>query len=248
MHGFKLPNKDSQRINYGQSIRYFVVEIFNNSQINYRQVGLKVRILRQSSQLEVLLEEQFSLQANTNRSFRPLNLHISPATFSSFGEYRLKIDLLDYSSDLRPTIDALTRRFWVESDPPIKDNMPFEIKYSSFNTKPELVDREWALESKGSDYYILYINTDHPSYKEVEQLPESPHSEDRHLFHKTEIMSMALVQIVCRRLDEGFEDVDNVAPFLKERLEPYDNMGEFESRYHEITRLISKIRKDLLLG
>ena len=124
IHRFAFPDPEiAPRVNYGDRFDGLRLSAFNRSSEALDCV-VKFSVLRGDSVVQVLVEHQsLSLDAASEEELGIVSLNIDPDTFDEAGQYRLKASLYDVGSGER--LDQVIRRFWVETDPPIK--RPFEL-------------------------------------------------------------------------------------------------------------------------
>jgi len=157
---FSIPN-EGLRVNWGEQIT-FDLWAFNKT-ADALKCKTSLRVLHGDSEIVTLLDnESFMLEPKSNKSLsNPFILAIEKARYKDVGEHRVKAVLADATTG--EEIDSLTRKFWVETDPPMRQ--PFELQGSPLDTK-----HAWRTDD---DNMVLYYNTNHPEYQSVEDDEEA---------------------------------------------------------------------------
>ena len=164
IHHFTFPDPEiAPRINYGDSFDGLRLSAFNRSS-EALDCAVNLSVLRGDSVVQVLVDRRsFSLHAASEEELGTVSLNIDPDTFDEAGLYRLKASLYEMESGER--LDQVTRRFWVETDPPLK--RPFELEPTPSFPEP-YQHRQWLTSGQVNNSPTLHYNTTHPAYRVAE--------------------------------------------------------------------------------
>lgn len=166
LHNFNFPEPTrTPRVNWGEKIEDFEVKVFNKTGDSFK-CRLRIFVLFGDKEIMSIHDEK-----NINVTpylkqmpFGPFTIIFLKDTFSDPGEYRLRIRLINEETSLE--IDSLTKRIWVEKDPPF--HLPFEVYQDDFTNKGPIAKRQWITQGTLENNPILYYNVAHPCYKKVE--------------------------------------------------------------------------------
>lgn len=166
LSNFNFPDPEKEpRVNWGEEIKDFEVRIFNKTDDNLK-AQLKILILFGDKEIKQICDKK---GVDVTPYLKPMSLGSFNITFSKNifpdpGEYRLRVRLINEKSHVE--IDALTRKIWVEKDPPF--HLPFEVFPDDFTNKEGIAKRQWITTGILGEHPELYYNTGHPCYKRVE--------------------------------------------------------------------------------
>lgn len=166
---FSFPDPEiSPRVNYGQTLSGIRLAVFNKMQTQ-KAVSLDLRVLYASSSILDLIEDQrFQVVPESQDVFGPFKIAIEESIFQEPGEYRLKARILDATTGAR--IDEVSRRFWVEQDPPFRK--PFDLVGAPEFQEPN-AHLQWLPYGTINRSPTIYYNTAHPAYRFAESDDES---------------------------------------------------------------------------
>ncbi len=165
INNFTFPDPETApRIDWGGSFSGIGVTAYNRTD-DTLSVALTFSVLHgDRTTLGLINRERFPLETNDQRAFAPYDIVIDERTFSEPGEYRLTATLAD--SKTGDKIDHVSRRFWVQADPPLR--RPFDL-----TAVPELPEpnqrRQWIVSGSINNSATLYYNTAHPAYRLAEE-------------------------------------------------------------------------------
>ena len=164
INGFSYPDTDiAPRINYGQKFSNLIVRTYNRMSSD-RSVKILVHVLFGSSSILKLFDHlSISLKGNSNYATEKFEIDINNSVFKEPGEYRLIATLFDSISGDK--IDSVSRRFWVEINPPFRQ--PFNIEGDRSFPEP-YQHRQWLISGAINNSPTLHYNMDHPAYKIAE--------------------------------------------------------------------------------
>lgn len=207
IHNFNFPNEGVSRLNYGEEITDFECEAFNKSPKDMK-INFKLLILSGDRIIEILEEAKNVLKSGQNISYGPHSLKIIKEKFPDIGEYKLRLILTDATTKTR--IDEITRKFWVEVDPPL--SAPFDIQPLNFSLIPnkEDVDKlEWILEPEGDGKYKLFYNIDHPAYLNFDKETKSLS------LYLSELFYQGALELMLKRVSasESGKEQEKIGPF-----------------------------------
>jgi len=217
---FFIPN-EGLRVNWDEKIT-FSLWAFNKT-ADAVKCRTALRVLHGDSEIVTLLDnESFVLEANSNKSVNdPFILDIEKSRYKDVGEHRVKAVLMDAQTG--EEIDSLTRKFWVETNPPMRQ--PFELQPAPLGPT-----RAWAADS---DNMRLLYNTDHPEYQSVEDDEEA---QADYLFR------VCLEGALCFVLARAFDDNPDYTPLNTEAIAQDDKDMIPGATYDEAMSYISAIR------
>ena len=164
INGFSFYDTDiAPRVNYGQKFSKIKVCAYNRKD-EKRQVNILVQVLYGSSSRLIIIDRQpVDLNGHSSYTTNEFEIDIDNSTFKEPGKYRLKATLFDSISGYK--IDSVARRFWVETDPPLRQ--PFNLEGDRSFPEP-YVHRQWLTSGSINNSPTLHYNMDHPSYKFAE--------------------------------------------------------------------------------
>lgn len=238
LHDFIFPDTSIPRLDFGDVIKDFYISIFNKTKGSF-EVGYKIIILQGDTVIKTIDEAVVKLSPNSDVSTHKKVLEITESAFEP-GKYKLKVLLYDNTSDKKERLDEISRTFWVEEEPSFRS--PFDVQgldfseaFSGHPDKDIYVDREWYLQPKGSEVYVLYYNIDHPSYK---RSLKDKNGTTRFI---SEISTMAAIELLLKKAENSNEDEAEYGPFDKDAFVT----GSNTQRFVELSRVISKMHKAL---
>lgn len=218
---FFIPN-EGLRVNWGEQIT-FSLWTFNKTSETV-QCKISLRVLHGDSEIVKLLDNKlYVLESKSSKLMRdsPFVLDIEKPQYKDVGEHRVKAVLID--AETGEEIDSLTRKFWVESDPPMQQ--PFELRAAK-----ELGRRAWHADD---DAMVLHYNTAHPEYLSVES---DEYKQANYLFR------ICLEGAMCFVLTRAFDDAPDYTPLNTERIVQDDKDTIPGATYEEVMSYISEIR------
>jgi len=204
------------RLNYGEKLENFFITVFNKTP---NDLDLTYEVFLQSGSRNFKNLDKCKIKLNPGLTLESDKYSIlaDKKLFPDSGEYSIKAILKNNTTGNRE--DEVTRKIWVETDPPYKG--PFDVKRVSFG--PEKKKMEWYLEPKGSGAYVLLYNIDHSAYLHYDE------NESTLIPYLSEIFGMAALQLFIKKINSG--DIDKTK--LKEL--PFD----FEKLVDEDPRTVS---------
>lgn len=206
LHNFVFPNEaNTPRLNYGDTIADFNCEIFNNTE---EQAKTHLRIITLSGErtIETILSSDDTLNIRDKVLKGPFSLNINKKMYPDVGEYKLKLILTDSKTKERK--DELTRKFWVEIDPPL--SAPFEVQGLGFSNIPDVEDvekMEWILENQGDNKFKLYYNIEHSMYRK-----HDTDTKDLSIY-LSEIFYQGALELMIRRAETLDTSETKIGPF-----------------------------------
>ena len=175
-----------------------------------------------------------SLNGKSHYVTEKFEIEINNSIFKESGKYSIKAKLFDSIS--RDPIDSVSRRFWVETNPPLKQ--PFNLEGARSFSDPNK-HRQWMTSGAINNSPTLYYNSDHPAYRIAE--------EDQDLLndYMFQIILEGAIHFVLDRPNQEDGSPDFHPLETKEILgDQYNNDPEdipFKT-HDEINRFISEIR------
>lgn len=233
LSNLSFPNPGNvPRLDYGQKLEGFDIVVFSKEE-TARDVTLNAFVLSGDTRILDIRKESFQLGPKSHQVFSDHRIDIDNDVFASPGEYKIRVNLIDNTTNDR--IDQITRRIWVETEPKLTG--PFDVKRHKFADLRIDTRREWILHAEGDDRYTLFYNIDHPAY-----------------FHNHETdakLTACLAEIFCWGalelfVRQGLARKDD----LKETKELPLNLdiiagGEPLNTFHEYTLALSKLREEV---
>jgi hypothetical protein len=236
INGFSFPNPEiAPRIDWGQSFSGIGVTAYNRTD-DALSVALTLSVLQgDRTKLGLINREQFSLDPKAQRAFAPFDVVIAQQTFSEPGEYRLSATLAD--SKTGDKIDHVSRRFWVQADPPLR--RPFELTAVTELPEPNQ-RRQWIISGSINNSATLYYNTAHPAYRLAEEEDEEGLGD-----YLLDIALEGAIQFVLERpnREDGSADLHPLdASKILGLPKPRDTDEIPSATHQEIQRFISEVR------
>ena len=232
---FSFPDpKIAPRVNWGQAFEQLGVTTWNRTNENF-SVATSLVVLHGDRIYQTLIDrERAELSAHSDRQFGQFEIRVDQTSFAEPGEYRIKASIFDLRSG--DQLDAVSRRFWVESDPPLRQ--PFNVEYVPGFPEPNH-RRQWLATGGVNESPTLYINTDHPAYRSAEN------DEDELAELQLEILLEGALQFVLRRPDDkdgtpDYHPLDR-ASILGDNA-PIEREAVPDRTFQEIARYLSEIR------
>ena len=215
---------DGRRVNWGEQIT-FSVWAFNRLEESIR-CKISLRVLHGDSEIVKLLDhEPLILEPDKREQVNgAFVLHIKKSMYKNIGEHRIKAVLIDAATG--EEIDAQTRKFWVESNPPMRQ---------PFNLQPNPRDEKRAWWAHVDDM-TLYYNTRHPEYLDVED------DEEKQADYLFRICLEGAMSFVLQRASASADDKPDYAPLNTGRIARKARDEVPNATYDEIMDYISKIR------
>ena len=164
---------------------------------------------------------------DVTRAFHGLSLDVTRESFPTPGLHNLRATLTNKSTGER--LDELTRRIWIETDPPFK--APFDVQGVEF--PHDLISREWSVRRESDDRATVLYNTAHTAYRDAE---EDASAQRRYLF---DVFLEAALLLVLER--EGDERRPRFHPLDRDTIEK-----DPASAYVEVVRKAHEIRGKIL--
>jgi len=232
---FSFPDPEiAPRVNWGHRFTDLGVTAYNRSAMGL-DVAVSVTVLRVDAAVSKPLDhKRFALGSGHEESLGPFEIIIDPRVFDEMGEYRLTASLFDATTGDR--IDSVSRRFWVEQDPPLRK--PFEIQPVDGLPEP-YQKRQWMISGSVNNSATLLYNTAHPAYRLAEDDDEDLGD------YLLDIVLAGAVQFVLGRPDrnDGHPDYHPLdAGKILGVPKPLDR-GEVPSAVHEeVHRYLSEVR------
>jgi|GEM_PF-4886531 len=241
IHNFSYPDPDlAPRVNWGQSFAELKVTAHNRTEKSL-QIALTFGVLRADSVVYTLVDRHKSaLVPKGGVTLGPFDIIVDQQRFSEPGEYRLKASLFDLKTgDL---IDKVTRRFWVEKDPPLR--RPFELVAVPSFPEPDQ-RRHWRTSGSINNSAIVYYNTSHPGYRLVED------DEDKLGDYLLEVSLQAAIQFVLARPNQQ-DGAPDFHPLSASKMlganQAIDRDEVPSNAYDEIARYLGEVRWRILEG
>lgn len=234
INNFSFPEPDiAPRVDWDSSFLGVYVTAYNRREPP-SEVAINLLVCREDTTIQKLIDrnEQF-LQTGKRIGYGPFDIPIVEEQFTEPGEYRLVASLFDVNTGDR--IDRVSRRFWVEADPPLR--RPFDlVPVPSFPSPHEF--RQWRTSGSINSSATVYYNTSHPAYQEVE-------GSERQNDYLLEIILGAAIQFVLER-PHNEEDEPDYHPLSAERILGTDPEIIPSKAYQELTRYMSEVRWRIL--
>ncbi len=244
LRDFHFPNPGSPRLDYGESVNDFYVEIVNDTPQRFT-AKINVRVMKNrfiTSLIDDSKRNKYILKPRSGAQTHTLSLEITDDIFQERGEYQLLIELTEHETGISK--DTLVRKFWVNQEPPIKDNSLFDMRPIELRDD----DRQWLIRHNDRDNKIVVeYNTAHPSYQRtllyrkitglISKKRQSP--TERYL---KEIALLVAIQLKLRNI------VINGIKYKEEQFQPLapDFLNQdAEQQFKAINNLLGTIRKDL---
>jgi len=193
LSNLSFPNPGNvPRLDYGQKLEGFTIVVFNKEEMA-RDMTLNAFVLSGDTKVFDIKKESFQLKPKSTKDFQDNSIEITKKDFKSPGEYKLRLNLIDNSTNER--LDQITRRIWVEMDPKLVG--PFDVKRLKFTELPETWKtdkvREWVLSDEGDGRYTLYYNIDHQAYIYNQE------TDTKLMVYLTEIFLMGALELLVRQ-------------------------------------------------
>lgn len=189
-------NGKKPRVDWGDEMR--VSAFCFNKTANSISGKLAIRILQADALIDELTSVSIEVPGNSvgSRTVRINNgdafvISFDEARYKRTGEYRVRAILTDIMSGAE---DAVTRRFWLNEDPPQK--LPFNLEPSPLANKEAWIPRG----DIENDPTIVY-NTEHPEFKRAQSGDEQVQAD----YLLNICLDGALHFILSRPLNEGGE-------------------------------------------
>lgn len=122
---------------------------------------VSLRIHRSDKEIKTLYRKSdILIPANSNYSPKdnPFIVSIDKSIFSSKGQYRIKANLIPKGEKKKSD----TIEFWVEQDPPPKNNFPFDLIGSPLD-----YPLPWKIKRDKDNKLKLFYNTKHPDFEKT---------------------------------------------------------------------------------
>lgn len=222
------------RVNWDHQFDDVEVTAFNRTDDDLN-VSIQVLILHGDSivfqpidKIERILNSKESFQTSA------FDINISQYQFSAPGIYRISASL--FNVDTGDRLDQVSRRFWVEKDPPLRQ--PFLLQPLPEFPEPYSY-RQWYTSGSINNSPTLFYNLAHPSYRLIE---EDEDSQAEYIF---DIVLSGAVDFVLRRpnREDGTPDFH---PLESENILGTTEMTDRDDipikTYQELAKYISEIR------
>jgi len=238
INNFRFPDPDiAPRVNYGHSLRDLSITAFNREIPAFSGLVSFAVLFADTVVLSLLDHEKVELKPGTDHSLGPFDIPVEKDVFQEAGQYRLRATFVDEITGEQ--IDGVTRRFWVEADPPLRQ--PFEL-FPVPNLPEPNNRRQWITSGSINNSATIYYNTSHPAYRTTE--------EDEFLLqdYLLQIVLEGAIKFVLSRPDSDngtdYHPLDTIE-ILGGR-EPVEREAVPETTYSEITRYLSDFRWKML--
>ena len=226
LRGFDFSDAEIKpRVNWGGSIS-FEVSAFNKT-ISDVDARVSIRVLYADSLIETLFDDSLkvlSMEMDAVLGCGLFTVNVDESLYNAKGEYRIKVVLVDREDGAE--LDARTKKFWVEEDPPFRS--PFELQ-SMDQDDPK---RAWRASGYAGDSPILFYNVKHPEFIEAERIGE----ESKYLMR---IVLEGALHFLLTQPSDGDPDFS-----------PLDNekvlSGKPEDVFDEVTNFLSLIRWEMM--
>jgi hypothetical protein len=234
---FAFPDPEiAPRVNWGQKFEGLGVTVYNRKEKTC-EVAVRLHVLYGDLEVVTIIDgDRFSLTCNEQRQLGLFDISIEKKEMAEPGEYRLVASLFDSRTGDR--LDHVTRRFWVEKDPPFKK--PFDLQPASGFPEPNQ-RRQWLTGGSINNSPVVYYNVEHPAYKLAEDGGEE-HQQD-YLF---QVVLEAAIDFILKRpnKEDGTPDYHPLEgeSILGSKQKPIDREEVPARTYEEISRFVSEIR------
>ena len=238
---FVFPDPEiAPRVNWGQKFEGLGVTAYNRKG-KTRRVAVRLHVLYGDLDVvPIINSERLNLVFNEQSQLGPFDIPIEKKTMTETGEYRLVASLFDSGTGDR--LDHVTRRFWVEKDPPFKK--PFDLQPTSGFPEPNQ-KRQWLTGGSINNSPVVYYNVEHPAYKLSEDSGEEQQQD--YLF---QIVLEAAIDFILKRPNQK-DGTPDYHPLEGERIlcsqqKRIDRDEVPTKTYNEIIRFVSEIRWRML--
>ncbi len=232
---FCYPDPDiAPRVNWGSTFFDLTVTAHNQTTEN-KDLSLLVQVLLGDASVYQPFERlAFRLSSQMMFHSPHFDIPIDDVKFGEPGAYRLTATLFDAKTGDK--IDNVARRFWVEKDPPLRQ--PFEMM-----PLPEFPENikflQWTTSGSINNSPILYYNTAHPCYKNVED------DQDLQNDYLLDIALAGAIHFVLNRPDreDGTPDFHPLnTDFILGNPKEGDREEIPNKTYDEVNRFIAELR------
>jgi len=243
INNFSYPNPEiAPRVNWGDNFSDLTVTSYNKSKYEVG-ISLLVQILIGDA-IVFLPIERISMRITKNSQFcsSSFKITVDEDRFNQPGMYRLNATI--FGSKTGDKIDSVSRRFWVESDPPLRQ--PFELEPLAEFPEPYKY-LQWYTSGSINNSPILYYNMSHPQYRIVEE------EDDQDMLNEY-IFDIALngaIQFILNRPNkvDGSPDFHPlVANNILGQRESFEKEEIPNKTYEEVNRFISEVRWKIFEG
>lgn len=237
IENFSFPDPAiAPRVNYGHTFKNLKVTTFNNTGED-RETILTFQAFREDFSVLKLIDGIVNeILSCDNQTYGPYHLRIDRSSFLQKGEYRLKATLDDAITGER--IDDVTRRFWIEEDPPLRQ--PFRLEPVAGFLEPNQY-RQWLASGSINNSPTIYYNTKHPLYEITEEETDDGRQAD-YLFQ------IALDGAIKFILDRPYKEdgSPDYHPLVSDNILGHSHSLEREDvpshTYDEIVRYLAEVR------
>ena len=227
---------DIPRLNYGDSLEDFYSTVFNKT-TKTKNLLYDVTVFSGGTSIIQLDSKKIQLHSDESINSKKYSFKVTKKDFQSAGEYRINFRINDADDKNKERIDHISRRFWVDTEPPLKKG-PFEVKGKNFSELPKLNQkREWFLYNEGDNKHTLYYNLEHNAYE------YQSNSEDTLTLYLSETFCLGALQLLISQVksNEIDEEKKEKLPFNYEIVIEGDPI----EIYKEYTTAISIIRGEI---
>lgn len=235
INNFIFPSPEiAPRINWGQKFEDITITAFNRTD-NALHVSMLTQILHGDSLvLQPIERVETTLDPHSKYRTNAFDVDILDYLYTSPGLYRISASLFDAKTGDR--LDRVTRKFWVERDPPLRQ--PFILQPLPEFPEPHSY-RQWFTSGSINNSPTLYYNVSHPAYLAIEE-DDSAQAE-----YILDIVLSGAMDFVLKRPnhEDGSPDFH---PLLATNIlgegQPFERDEVPSKTYDELSSYISEIR------
>jgi hypothetical protein len=242
INGFVFPDPEIMpRVNYGHQFDGFRVTAYNNTESAVKVTTSCKVMLGDTQVLDVVPRHEAVLDARQNSSVGPFSITVAEKVFAEPGEYRIVATLFNSATGNR--IDRVSRRFWVEKDPDLRQ--PFDLKPAD-GLPPPNEHSQWFATGAINSSPTVYYNTKHPAYRIAEDNGDEPIAD-----YMLNLTLEAAVDFILRRPDSAAGKTD-FHPLDAESILGAQGSVTREDipgrTYAEVVRMVSEVRWRMMEG
>ncbi|TSC93344.1 MAG: hypothetical protein CEN89_127 [Candidatus Berkelbacteria bacterium Licking1014_7] len=206
---FDLPRSGDQRVNSGENLSNVYAIPINNSMENVNVIVRTFRVSEDGTFNKMIEERNFNLSPGTGPKIGVEKLPVTHAFKKGKYFFRAKLLCLEDTNILLPDnkkvekgyeYDRVNIPFYINEDPPILGNLPFQFSEITNRTDPAFLF-EWDQQALG--IYTIYYNGMHPKIKSIKKEDEAVKSSESMEKFLTENAVLIAYQIKLEEVVSG---------------------------------------------
>lgn len=206
---FNLPRTGDQRINSGENLSNVYAIPINESGENVNVI-VRAFIVSEDGKFNKMVEERnFNLSPGTGPRIGVRELPVTDVFKKGKYFFRAKLLCLEDTNILLPDkkkvekgyeYDRINIPFYVDEDPPILGNLPFQFSEITHRTDPTFL-LEWEQQALG--IYTIYYNSNHPKVRSIKKEDETAKNSENMEKFLTENAVLIAYQIKLEEVASG---------------------------------------------